>query len=116
MCVCVCVCVCVHVCVTGECIEDTCRREVEEESGVKVGKVEYHSSQPWPFPATLMLGCIAHARTEEIKVRGSINNNNNNNNNDFISKALFHVKHTHLRCTMPCTHKPTQEICIYIMG
>ena len=54
---------------SGECIEDTCRREVQEESGVKVGWVEYHSSQPWPFPATLMLGCIAHARTEEIKVR-----------------------------------------------
>ncbi|XP_025076758.1 peroxisomal NADH pyrophosphatase NUDT12-like isoform X2 [Pomacea canaliculata] len=30
----------------GECIEDTCRREVEEESGVKVGRVDYHSSQP----------------------------------------------------------------------
>ena len=54
---------------SGECIEDTCRREVQEESGVKVGKVDYHSSQPWPFPATLMLGCIAHARTEEITVR-----------------------------------------------
>ncbi|KAL8615929.1 hypothetical protein ACOMHN_034605 [Nucella lapillus] len=52
----------------GECIEDTCRREVEEESGVKVGRVEYHSSQPWPFPATLMLGCIAHARTEDIQM------------------------------------------------
>jgi hypothetical protein len=41
---------------------------VEEESGIKVGRVDYHSSQPWPFPATLMLGCVAHARTEEIKV------------------------------------------------
>ncbi|CAG5116587.1 unnamed protein product, partial [Candidula unifasciata] len=52
----------------GECIEDTCRREVEEESGIKVGKVEYHSSQPWPFPASLMLGCIAYARTDNIQV------------------------------------------------
>ncbi|KAK7496825.1 hypothetical protein BaRGS_00011805 [Batillaria attramentaria] len=52
----------------GECIEDTCRREVQEESGVKVGRVDYHSSQPWPFPATLMLGCIAHARTEDVKI------------------------------------------------
>ncbi|GFO21398.1 peroxisomal NADH pyrophosphatase nudt12 [Plakobranchus ocellatus] len=52
----------------GECIEDTCRREVEEESGVKVGRVSYHSSQPWPFPATLMLGCIAYARTDVISV------------------------------------------------
>ncbi|XP_067666461.1 NAD-capped RNA hydrolase NUDT12-like isoform X1 [Haliotis asinina] len=52
----------------GECIEDTCRREVEEESGIQVGRVEYHSSQPWPFPAVLMLGCITHAKTETIKL------------------------------------------------
>lgn len=58
----------VHFCFIGECIEDTCRREVEEESGVKVGKVEYHSSQPWPFPASLMLGCIAYARSDNIQV------------------------------------------------
>lgn len=50
----------------GESIEDTCRREVEEESGVKVGRVDYHSSQPWPFPAVLMLGCIAQARTTAL--------------------------------------------------
>lgn len=52
----------------GECIEDTCRREVQEESGIKIGHVNYCSSQPWPFPAVLMLGCIAHARTDEITV------------------------------------------------
>lgn len=52
----------------GESIEDTCRREIEEESGIKVGRVDYHSSQPWPFPATLMLGCIAHARTDTIVI------------------------------------------------
>lgn len=48
------------------------RREVEEESGVKVGRVDYHSSQPWPFPASLMLGTIAYAKTEDIKVREAI--------------------------------------------
>lgn len=52
----------------GETIEDTVRREVEEESGVIVDNVEYHSSQPWPFPASLMLGCIAYATTETIKL------------------------------------------------
>lgn len=54
--------------ISGETIEDTVRREVEEESGVIVDQVEYHSSQPWPFPASLMLGCIAYATTETIKV------------------------------------------------
>ncbi|XP_060068904.1 NAD-capped RNA hydrolase NUDT12-like isoform X2 [Ylistrum balloti] len=52
----------------GETVEDTCRREVFEESGVRVGRVDYHSSQPWPFPCSLMLGCIAHAISEDIKV------------------------------------------------
>jgi len=35
---------------------------------VKVGRVDYHSSQPWPFPAVLMLGCIAQARTSALNV------------------------------------------------
>ncbi|KAH3837467.1 NAD-capped RNA hydrolase NUDT12-like isoform X2 [Dreissena polymorpha] len=52
----------------GETLEDAVRREVEEESGVIVDRVEYHSSQPWPFPASLMLGCIAHATTETVKI------------------------------------------------
>jgi NAD+ diphosphatase len=51
-----------------ETIEDTCRREVQEESGITVGRVDYHSSQPWPFPASLMLGCLAYATTENLKV------------------------------------------------
>jgi NAD+ diphosphatase len=45
----------------GESLEDAVRREVREETGVPVGDVEYHSSQPWPFPSSLMLGFIAHA-------------------------------------------------------
>jgi NAD+ diphosphatase len=50
----------------GESLEDAVRREVFEEVGVKVGRVKYHSSQPWPFPASLMLGYYAEALTEEI--------------------------------------------------
>ena len=42
------------------------RREVAEESGVAVGKVQYLASQPWPFPASLMLGCRAEALTDTI--------------------------------------------------
>lgn len=46
----------------AETIEDCVRREIWEESGVKVGRVVIHSTQPWPFPANLMLGCIAQVK------------------------------------------------------
>lgn len=45
----------------GESLEEAVRREVWEESGIQVGRVQYHSSQPWPFPANLMIGCIGQA-------------------------------------------------------
>ena len=50
----------------GETLEDAVRREVMEEAGIKVGRVDYHASQPWPFPSSLMIGCIAEALTGEI--------------------------------------------------
>jgi NAD+ diphosphatase len=50
----------------GESIEEGVRREVREEAGLDVGRVTYHSSQPWPFPASLMIGCHAEAISEEI--------------------------------------------------
>ena len=53
----------------GESLEDAVVREVAEETGVHVGDVEYHSSQPWPFPSSLMLGFRAVARTEAITLR-----------------------------------------------
>ena len=43
----------------GESLEDAVRREVFEETNVRVGAVHYHSSQPWPFPSSLMLGFTA---------------------------------------------------------
>jgi NAD+ diphosphatase len=51
----------------GESAEDAVAREVAEESGIEVGAVQYHSSQPWPFPASLMLGYMAHAETHQIQ-------------------------------------------------
>jgi NAD+ diphosphatase len=45
----------------GESLEDAVRREVLEETGVAVSAVRYHSSQPWPFPSSVMLGFRAHA-------------------------------------------------------
>jgi len=53
----------------GESLEDAVEREVLEETGVQVDAVEYHSSQPWPFPSSLMLGFRAVARTEAITLR-----------------------------------------------
>ncbi len=47
--------------VPGETIEAAVRREVFEESGIRVGPVDYLSSQPWPFPASLMMGCRGEA-------------------------------------------------------
>lgn len=51
----------------GESIEEAVRREVMEESGIEVGQVLYHSSQPWPFPHSLMIGCHGAALTTEIQ-------------------------------------------------
>ena len=50
----------------GETLEEAVAREVKEESGVNVRRVRYHSSQPWPFPTSLMLGFYADAASREI--------------------------------------------------
>lgn len=50
----------------GESIEEAVRREVKEESGLEIGEIKYHSSQPWPFPSSLMIGCHAEATNEKI--------------------------------------------------
>ncbi|MCC5972625.1 MAG: NAD(+) diphosphatase [Rubellimicrobium sp.] len=52
----------------GEVIEAAVRREVFEEAGIRVGRVEYLASQPWPFPASLMLGCRGEALSTAITV------------------------------------------------
>jgi NAD+ diphosphatase len=43
----------------GESIEEACAREIVEEAGLKVLSVRYHSTQPWPYPSSLMIGLIA---------------------------------------------------------
>ncbi len=54
----------------GESLEDAVRREVAEETGVHVGQVDYFGNQPWPFPASLMLGFVARATSTEVQVDG----------------------------------------------
>jgi len=52
----------------GESLEETVAREVEEEVGLTVDRVTYQSSQPWPFPSSLMLGFRAQARHGSLKI------------------------------------------------
>jgi NAD+ diphosphatase len=51
----------------GESLEDAVAREVFEETGIGVNHIQYHSSQPWPFPSSLMLGFTAHALNTQIQ-------------------------------------------------
>jgi NAD+ diphosphatase len=53
----------------GESLEDAVAREVAEETGVQVAEVAYDSSQPWPFPSSLMLGFRAIASSAAITLR-----------------------------------------------
>jgi NAD+ diphosphatase len=52
----------------GETIEEAVRRETFEEAGIRVGRVKYIQAQPWPFPSSLMIGCIAEALTQDIQI------------------------------------------------
>jgi NAD+ diphosphatase len=50
----------------GDDIETAVRREIMEEAGVRIGRVDYVASQPWPFPHSLMIGCWAEALTADL--------------------------------------------------
>jgi NAD+ diphosphatase len=51
----------------GESIEEACARELYEEAAVRATSVRYHSTQPWPYPASLMIGLIAEIETEDAR-------------------------------------------------
>ncbi len=51
----------------GETVENAVRRETFEEAGIRLGRVVYHASQPWPFPFSLMIGCFGEALDDEVR-------------------------------------------------
>jgi NAD+ diphosphatase len=51
-------------------MEDAVRRETHEESGISIGQVRYHASQPWPMPHTIMVGFYAQALSMDIAMDG----------------------------------------------
>jgi NAD+ diphosphatase len=52
----------------GEAIEEAVARETKEEAGLSVTQVRYHSTQPWPFPSSLMIGCVAEVADDRESV------------------------------------------------
>ena len=52
----------------GESIEEAVARELNEEAGIIINDATYHSSQPWAFPNSLMIGCIAESTSEKFKL------------------------------------------------
>jgi len=49
----------------GESIEEACARELAEEAGLRTRRVRYHSTQPWPYPSSLMIGLLAEVEDDE---------------------------------------------------
>jgi NAD+ diphosphatase len=52
----------------GETIEAATRREILEETNISTGKIQYLTAQPWPFPSSLMIGCLAQATSFDITI------------------------------------------------
>lgn len=55
----------------GETIEAAVKRESWEEAKIDIVKVNYHSTQPWPYPYSLMIGCLAIAKSEKFEIDGA---------------------------------------------
>lgn len=55
----------------GETIEEAVARECKEEAGISIDEVAFHSTQPWPYPSSLMIGCFARATSTDIVLDGN---------------------------------------------
>jgi len=55
----------------GECVEEAVARETREELGIGTGRIAYVSSQPWPFPMSLMMGCIAETTDTDFTLEAA---------------------------------------------
>ena len=54
----------------GESIEEAIKRESWEEAKIDIVTSQYHSTQPWPWPYSLMIGCLAEAKNEDFQIDG----------------------------------------------
>ena len=82
----------------GETIEDAVRRETREETGIACSRVDYLKSQPWPFPMSLMIGCLAEAMNDDIVI----------DRNELVDARWFSREKTHaiLKDGIPRDHVP----------
>jgi NAD+ diphosphatase len=54
----------------GESIEEAVARELKEEAGIAARNVRYIASQPWPFPGSLMIACLAESEGDDLTIDG----------------------------------------------
>ncbi|KAH7345018.1 NUDIX hydrolase domain-like protein [Rhizoctonia solani] len=83
----------------GESFEDAVKREILEESGIVVTRVRYHSGQPWPYPANLMIGCYATADSSQT-IRTDLDNELEDAkwfNREEVLSVLAHPDGTNIR-------------------
>ena len=83
----------------GESIEEAVARETYEEAGIIVKDIRYVTSQPWPFPASLMIGCIAKANSDVIRI----------DNNELEDARWFTKREVHLAIESKLDWWPARE-------
>ncbi|KAG1798332.1 NUDIX hydrolase domain-like protein [Suillus subaureus] len=93
----------------GESFEDAVKREMWEEAGVKVWNVRYHSGQPWPYPANLMVGYYATADSS-APIRTDLDNELEGQSSAAESLMLWFNSGMCRRCSM--VHQRRNSCCL----